>query len=163
MSSPVVRAWARAGVLCGLVIAADQAAKAAVEAQIVVGEYVEVLGPLELTLSHNRGVAFGLAGGAGVKLVLVTALALAVIGYLFSRNPLRPGMWVAVGLVAGGAIGNLADRIRHDAVTDFIAVGSWPPFNLADVSITIGVVLLVYLYLRDAEREEAAQPEANGG
>ncbi len=159
MSSPVVRAWALAGAVCALALAADQAAKAAVEAHVVVGEYVKVVGPVELTLSHNTGVAFGLAGGAGAKLVLVTALALAVIGYLFARNPLRPGMWLAVGLLAGGALGNLLDRLRHDAVTDFIAVGSWPPFNLADVSITLGVLLLVILYLRDAEREERSKPE----
>jgi signal peptidase II len=163
VSRATARAWSLAGVVCGLVFAADQAAKAAIEAHLVPGQYEEVLGPLELTLSHNRGIAFGLAGGAGVKLVLTTALALAAIGFLFSRNPQRPGMWLAVGLVAGGAIGNLADRIRADAVTDFIAVGSWPAFNLADVSITLGVLLLVYFYLRDAEREEAAQPEAEGG
>jgi len=163
VSYATARAWSLAGVVCGLVFAADQAAKAAIEAHLVPGQYEEVLGPLELTLSHNSGVAFGLAGGAGVKLVLTTALALAVIGFLFSRDPQRPGMWLAVGLVAGGAIGNLADRIRADAVTDFIAVGSWPAFNLADVSITLGVLLLVYLYLRDAEREEAPQPEAGGG
>lgn len=163
MSFATLRAWSLAGVVCGLVFLADQGAKAAVEAHLVPGQYVEVLGPLELTLSHNRGVAFGLAGGAGVKLVLTTALALAVIGYLFARNPRRPGMWLAVGLVAGGAVGNLADRIRADAVTDFVAVGSWPPFNLADVSITVGVFLLVYFYLRDAEREEAPQTEAGGG
>jgi signal peptidase II len=163
VSRATARAWSLAGVVCGLVVAADQAAKAAIEAHLVPGQYEEVLGPLELTLSHNRGVAFGLAGGAGVKLVLTTALALAVIGYLFSRNPLRPGMWLAVGLVAGGAIGNLADRIRAEAVTDFIAVGSWPAFNLADVSITLGVLLVVYFYLRDAEREEPAQPEAERG
>ena len=163
MSRATARAWSLAGVVCGLVFAADQAAKAAVESRLVPGQYEEVLGPLELTLSHNRGVAFGLAGGAGVKLVITTALALAVIGFLFSRDPQRPGMWLAVGLVAGGAIGNLADRIRADAVTDFIAVGSWPAFNLADVAITVGVLLLVYFYLRDAEREEAAQPEAEGG
>ena len=163
MSFTTARAWALAGAVCGLVFAADQAAKAAIETHLVPGEYVEVAGALELTLSHNRGVAFGLAGGAGLKLVLVTALALAVIGYLFSRNPRRPGMWVAVGLLAGGAVGNLADRIRADAVTDFAAIGSWPPFNLADVSISLGVLLLVYFYLRDAEREEAAEPEAEGG
>jgi signal peptidase II len=163
VSYATARAWALAGAVCGLVFAADQAGKAAIEAHLVPGQFEEVLGPLELTLSHNRGVAFGLAGGAGVKLVLTTALALGVIGFLFSRNPLRPGMWLAVGLVAGGAIGNLADRIRADAVTDFISVGSWPAFNLADVSITLGVLLLVFFYLRDAEREEAAQPEAEGG
>ena len=163
MSFATARAWSLAGVVCGLVFVADQAAKAAIEAHLVPGQFEEVLKPLELTLSHNRGVAFGLAGGAGVKLVLVTALALGVIGFIFSRNPQRPGMWLAVGLIAGGAIGNLADRIRADAVTDFIAVGSWPPFNLADVAITLGVVLLVFLYMRDAEQEGAAQPEAGGG
>ena len=163
MSFATLRAWSLAGVVCGLVFLADQSAKAAIEAHLVPGQYEEVLGPLELTLSHNRGVAFGLAGGAGVKLVLTTALALAVIGYLFARNPRRPGMWLAVGLVGGGAIGNLSDRIRADAVTDFVAVGSWPPFNLADVSITVGVLLLVYFYMRDAEREEAPQAEAGSG
>jgi signal peptidase II len=163
VSRPVVRAWGLAAAVCALVLAADQAAKAAVEAHIVVGEDITVLGPVELTLSHNTGVAFGLAGGAGVKLVLVTAVALVVIGYLFARNPLRPGMWLAVGLLAGGALGNLVDRLRHDAVTDFIAVGSWPPFNLADVSITLGVLLLVFFYLRDAEREDDAGPEAESG
>ena len=157
MSSAAVRPWLRAAGLGGAVLAVDQAAKAAVEAHIVIGEYVAVVGGVELTLSHNRGVAFGLAGGAGVGLVGVTAAALAVIGYLFSRNPQRPGMWAAVGLIAGGALGNLADRIRAGAVTDFVAIGSWPPFNLADVSITLGVLLIVFLYLRDGEREERAK------
>src|SRR5436309_5509037 len=110
MSTP--RAWSLAALVCGLVLAADQAAKAAIEAHLVPGQYEEVLGPLELTLSHNRGVAFGLAGGAGAGLVLVTVVALGVIGWLFARNPRRPGMWLAAGLVAGGAIGNLADRVR---------------------------------------------------
>lgn len=163
MSSPVVRAWGLAGAVCALVLAADQAAKAAIEAHVAIGEDIEVMGPVGLTLSHNTGVAFGLAGGAGVKLVLTTAVALAVIGYLFARDPLRPGMWLAVGMLAGGALGNLVDRLRHDAVTDFVAVGSWPPFNLADVSITAGVLLLVFLYLRDAEREDGAAAEDHGG
>jgi signal peptidase II len=145
------RAWGLAGALCLLVLAVDQATKAVVEAQLVPGEQVDVLGPLGLTLSHNRGVAFGLAGGAGLGLVLVTAAALALIAYLFARNPTRPGMWVASGLLAGGALGNLVDRIRADEVTDYVDVGSWPAFNLADVAITCGVVLIVLLYLRDAE------------
>ncbi|HEX7279242.1 MAG TPA: signal peptidase II [Solirubrobacterales bacterium] len=145
------RAWALAGALCGLVFAADQAAKAAVEANLVLGEKVEVLGPLELTLSHNRGVAFGLAGGGGAALILLAALALGVIGYLFARNATKPGIWIAVGLLTGGALGNLADRVRADAVTDYIDVASWPAFNLADVAITCGVVLLLLLYMRDAE------------
>jgi len=162
VSFAAARAWALAGALCGLVFAADQAAKAAIEADLVPGENVDVLGPLSLTLSHNRGVAFGLAGGAGAGLILVTLLALGALGYLFARSPTRPGMWVAMGLLAGGALGNLADRIRADAVTDFIDVGSWPPFNLADVAITCGVVLLVFLYMRDAERERPIEEDAGG-
>lgn len=153
--SPTARAWALAGGLCALVIGADQAVKAAVEASLTTGEKVDLLGPLGLTLSHNRGIAFGLAGGAGAPLVLIALLALGGIAYLFSRDPTRPGMWVATGLLAGGAIGNLLDRITSDAVTDYIDVGPWPAFNLADVAITCGVLLLVVLYLREAEREAA--------
>ena len=157
MNGSNARPWALAGVLCALILAADQVAKAVVEAELVPGEYVEVLGPLELTLSHNKGVAFGLAGGAGIGLILLTLGALGLIGYLFARNPGRPGMWVASGLVAGGALGNLADRIFAGEVTDYIAVGSWPPFNLADIAITCGVVLLAWIYVRDAETDSEAE------
>lgn len=157
------RAWCRVGALCGLLVAVDQGAKAAIEANLVPGEDVDVLGPLGLTLSHNRGVAFGLAGGAGVRLVLFTLLALGVIVFLFARNPTRPGMWIAAGLLAGGAIGNLADRIRADAVTDFIDLPPWPPFNLADVSITFGVLLLVFIYLREAEKGDEGVEEPESG
>jgi signal peptidase II len=142
-----------AGALCAIVVGADQAAKAIVEANLVVGEKVDVLGPAGLTLTHNRGVAFGLAGGAGVPLILLALAALGVVGYLFSRDPTRPWMWVATGLLAGGAIGNLVDRIAADEVTDYVDIGSWPAFNLADVAITLGVLLLVVLYLHDADGE----------
>lgn len=152
--SATARAWALAGTLCAMVLAADQAAKAVVEGQLVPGEQVDVLGPLKLTLAHNTGVAFGLAGGAGLGLVLVTVAALTLIGYLFARDPERRGMWVAVGLLAGGALGNLADRVAAGEVTDYVHVGSWPPFNLADTAITAGVVLMVLIYLRDAEPED---------
>jgi signal peptidase II len=146
-----VRAWRLAGALCGVVVILDQAAKALVEARLFPGEDVDVLGPIGLTLSHNSGVAFGLAAGGGTRLVLVTAVALGIVGYLFSRDPTRPGMWVATGLLAGGAIGNLADRIRVDAVTDYIAIGSWPAFNLADVAVTAGVLLLAWAYVREPQ------------
>lgn len=149
MNAESARAWRLAGALCGLVVVLDQAAKAAIEAHLVVGQYVEVLGPLELTLSHNSGVAFGLASGGGTRLILVTALALALVAFVFARNPTRPGMWVAAGLLAGGALGNLADRVRANAVTDYISIGSWPAFNLADVCVTAGVLLLAISYMRE--------------
>jgi signal peptidase II len=151
--SETKRAWWRAAAVAAIVLVADQIVKAVIEDRITLGEKIDVLGPLKLTLSHNRGVAFGLAGGSGAPLVVVTVVALGVVLYLFSRNPTRPWMWVATGLLAGGAIGNLADRIRLGAVTDFIELPHWPPFNLADMSITAGVILLVLIYLREAEQE----------
>jgi signal peptidase II len=155
--SETARAWALAGILCAVIVAGDQAVKGRIEAHLVPGEEVDVLGPLSLTLAHNTGVAFGLAGGAGVGLVLVTLAALGLIAYVFGRDPERKGMWVAVGLLAGGALGNLIDRLVAGEVTDYIVVGSWPPFNLADIAITAGVVLMVLIYLREAE------PGAEGG
>ncbi len=153
MSAAVRRAWLLAGGLAAVVLVADQVTKAIAEERIAIGEQIEVLGPLELTLTHNTGVAFGLAGGAGVPLVFVTLLALGAVAYLFSRNPTRPWMWVAIGLLTGGALGNLVDRVRLGKVTDFIDLPPWPPFNLADVGITFGVILLVALYLLDTRAE----------
>jgi signal peptidase II len=134
-----------------LVVVLDQAAKAAIEANLVPGEQVDVLGPLSLTLAHNDGVAFGLASGGGIALVALTIVALVFVGVLFARNPTRPGMWVAIGLLAGGALGNLIDRVRTGEVTDYLDVLSWPPFNLADVAITLGVVVLALSYLTEEQ------------
>lgn len=147
MSSGADRPWRLTGALCGLVVVLDQAAKAAVEANLVPGEKVEVLGPLDLTLAHNRGVAFGLADGGGMALVALTVLALLFVGALFASDPARPWIWVAIGLLGGGALGNLADRVRAGEVTDFVDVLTWPPFNLADVAITLGVATMALSYL----------------
>ena len=153
MSAPgAARAWRLAAALSLLVVALDQLAKALVEANLVVGEQVDVLGPLSLTLAHNDGVAFGLAAGGGAALIALTLIALGFVVALFTRNPTRPGMWLAVGLLAGGAVGNLIDRVRAGAVTDYIDVLSWPPFNLADVAITLGVAALALSYLAEGER-----------
>ncbi len=151
MSGAGVRAWRLAGALCALVVVVDQGAKALIEANLVPGEHVDVLGPLGFTLAHNRGVAFGLASGGGAALVVLTVAALLFVGVLFARNPTRPGMWVAVGLLAGGALGNLVDRVRAGAVTDYVDMLGWPPFNLADAAITLGVLVLAWSYL-EAER-----------
>jgi signal peptidase II len=149
VSGSGARAWRLALALCGLVVFLDQATKAIVEANLVPGEHVDVIGPLRLTDSHNTGVAFGLAGGSGAGVVVLTLAALGLILALFARDPDRRTMWVAVGLLAGGALGNLADRARVDAVTDFIDLPAWPPFNAADVAITVGVALLAWIYLRE--------------
>lgn len=154
MSGRVGGAWGLAAALAVVVVILDQIAKNIVEHHIVLGEQVDVLGPLKFTLSHNEGVAFGLADGGGVLLVAITLIALGVVLWLFARDPTRTGMWVATGLLAGGAFGNLIDRIRHGHVTDFIELPHWPPFNLADCGITCGVIILLVIYIRETERAE---------
>ncbi|HEY5976691.1 MAG TPA: signal peptidase II [Solirubrobacterales bacterium] len=149
MSAAAARAWRLSGALCLVVLVLDQIAKAVVEDSLVPGEEVEVLGPIGLTLAHNSGVAFGLASGGDAVLIVFALAALAVVGYLLARDPRRPGLWVAAGLVAGGALGNLVDRVRTGVVTDYLDIGSWPPFNIADVAITIGVVIFAWAYLRE--------------
>jgi len=146
------RSWRLAGALGLLVVALDQGAKALIESNLVPGEQISVLGPLSLTLAHNDGVAFGLASGGGTALIALTLIALGFVAALFARHPTRPGIWVAVGLLAGGALGNLIDRVRTGAVTDYVDLLSWPPFNLADVAITLGVIVLALSYFAEEER-----------
>lgn len=149
MSGASDRPWRLAAALCGVVVALDQAAKALAESELYPGEQVDLIGPLDLTLAHNRGIAFGLAGDGGGLLIAFTVISLCFIGWLFARDPQRSGMWVAVGLLVGGALGNLVDRVRADAVTDYIDVLGWPPFNVADIAITVGVGLLAIRFLTE--------------
>jgi signal peptidase II len=149
------RAWRLALALCGMVVALDQGTKAIVEHNLVPAQRVSALPGLHFTNVHNKGVAFGLAGGGGGGLIVVTALALALILVLFARSADRPGMWVAVGLLAGGALGNLADRVRIDSVTDFIDLPLWPTFNLADVAIVLGVAGLAFVFMEEPAAERS--------
>lgn len=161
------RAWIQALLLAAVVVLADQISKSMIESRLAIGEQVDVLGPLQLTNVGNTGIAFGLAGGGGIALVLLTFIALVLIVAVFGRDPSRPGVWPAVGLLLGGAAGNLIDRIAHEAVTDFIKLPMWPSFNLADVAITVGVILLGWALLRDpaatgADRDATPSPPGQG-
>lgn len=145
------RAWLVATAVCAVVVVLDQASKAIARAELEPGSGATIVGPLELTEAHNSGVAFGLAAGGGGLLIAATAVALIAILALFAHNPERPGIAPATGLLLGGALGNLADRARVGEVTDFIDLAPWPAFNLADVAITAGVVVLALSYLREVE------------
>jgi signal peptidase II len=150
-----------AGLLAAAVVALDQAAKALVTDRIEPGELVHVLGPLDFTVSHNDGVAFGLAGGGGILVILLASIALVALGAFIASAPESNLTWISGGLILGGAAGNLIDRVRIGHVTDFILFPSWPAFNLADCAITVGVVLLaVALIWGDQERQEG---EGSGG
>ena len=140
-------AWLWALAACALVVLVDQVLKAAVRADLGPHEVTDLPLGFQLVRVANHGVAFGFLGGGGALVVVVTIAALAFVIGWFARDPLRPGLWIAVGLIAGGALGNLADRVRYGAVTDFVDPPLWPAFNLADVAITVGAVVLVLIAL----------------
>jgi signal peptidase II len=130
--------------VAGVVVAIDQVSKAAIVSGLAPGERVDLALGFDLERVANSGVAFGLLENAADGIVLaVTLAALALVLGWFATNPARPGLWLGVGMLSGGALGNLADRIRDGAVTDFIDPPLWPAFNLADIAITAGVVILV--------------------
>jgi signal peptidase II len=145
VSSPRGSGWARMAVVYAVVVLVDQAAKGAIVETLAKGERVDLVLGFKLAHVTNSGIAFGMLDDAGEGLVLAITLAtLALVVGWFASDPGRPGLWLGVGLLAGGAIGNLIDRIRLDAVTDFIDPPAWPAFNLADVAITAGVAVLVF-------------------
>jgi signal peptidase II len=143
LNGPAVRGWARALFVAGIVVLVDQVTKAIVVDSIAPGERVSLVLGIDLAHVTNRGIAFGLLGDGGDGVLVVTTAALALVLVWFARDPGRPGLWLAVGLLVGGALGNLADRVREDAVTDFIDPPLWPAFNVADIAITAGAVALV--------------------
>lgn len=146
-------AWA--GLLALVVVMLDQISKSIVTDRIVKGDLVEVLGPLKFTLTHNDGVAFGLAGGGGILVILLASIALVALGAFIATAPESNLTWISGGLILGGAAGNLIDRVRIGHVTDFILLPSWPAFNLADCAITVGVILLALSLLTGAKDEAA--------
>ena len=158
-------AWRALAVTAVTVVALDQATKAIVSAAVEPGERVEVLPFLDLVHVLNQGVAFGFLGEESRGLVLaITLVALAAVVGWFATGPRRPWAWLAIGMLAGGAIGNLVDRVREDAVTDFIDLPAWPSFNLADVAITLGAVLLALAALApDGNADPAPGPADRGG
>ena len=131
---------------CGAVVAIDQGSKALIESEVGRGDEVEVLPFLSLANTRNDGVAFGLAGDVSPVLVGATlVLLIGLIVYLGARAREGAPIWLPAGLLIGGALGNLIDRVSQGAVTDFIDLPFWATFNLADVAIVAGVVLLVLL------------------
>ena len=129
----------------GVVVALDQATKQLAATRIAPFEHVDVVPGLQLTNTRNTGVAFGALEGGGLIVAVLIGLALAALIAYFVANRERAWLWLPVGLLLGGALGNLADRAREGAVIDFIDPIAWPAFNVADSSIVIGVVALVWL------------------
>lgn len=138
----LVRARRLTLVAVALVVAiVDGVTKVAASASLDDGP-ISLLGPLSLRLGHNSGVAFGLGSGSSDGLmVAVTAAVIVALAAAAWRGVF--GSSVGAGLVLGGAIGNFVDRASNGSVVDMIDLRWWPTFNVADIAITLGVVLLV--------------------
>ncbi len=148
-------ACVRAGVVLVLVVAADRLSKHAIERSIVSGEEQKLLPGIQLVNTRNHGVAFGFLPGSHTGVTIVIALALLALLAYFVRHSAQPLIWLPTGMLIGGAIGNVIDRLRQGAVTDFIKLPlGWPPFNLADASITLGILMLFLIieHARHADR-----------
>jgi signal peptidase II len=146
---PLASPWARIALIALLVVALDQLSKHAIRASIALGEERKVLPGIEFVDTRNHGVAFGFLPGDHLAVTIVIGLALLALLAYFARNSARPLIWLPTGMLIGGALGNILDRLRAGSVTDFVKLPlGWPPFNLADVSITLGVVVLLILIER---------------
>ena len=136
----------------------DQVTKHVVSSELGLDRSVQIVGPVSLHHVQNSGIAFGLFSGATSVVTFVTAVAVVWMVVFFARSGSRhPMLPAAVGLLLGGSVSNLVDRIRLGHVTDFIDVSHWPAFNLADTFIVVGVALLL-LALVVADREPRLTP-----
>jgi signal peptidase II len=159
MSGPRGRAWLRAALVVVVVIGLDQATKAIVRASIPRGSSEKFFLGVNLVNTRNKGVAFGLFSNGGAVVLILTVGALVLLLAYFATHAERPVLWLPTGLLLGGALGNMFDRLRGDAVTDFIDLPLWPPFNIADMAITFGVLSL--LYALEAPRSRRRRDDAH--
>jgi signal peptidase II len=145
VSGARARVFARAGLVLVLVVVLDQVTKALVRGGIDVGDEDSVLPAVSLVHVRNTGVAFGAFAGGGIIVVVLVAAALSALLYYFFTHLDKRLVWLPTGMLLGGSIGNIVDRVRDGAVTDFVKLPAWPAFNVADVSITFGVLVLLWV------------------
>ena len=144
---------ALAGLTAVAIIVVDQAVKVAVRGSLQPGEDREVLGSvIQLTYVRNTGIAFGQLSESGVLVGLLVAGAVGLLLWYFLTHLETPWIWLPAGMVVGGALGNVIDRVGQGAVTDYVKLPGWPAFNVADVCITGGVILMVVLAELNARR-----------
>jgi len=140
--------WSRAGLVLAVVLLADQVTKALVRDRVELGSQERLIPLVKLVHSRNSGVAFGQLQGAGVIVTLLIGAAMVALLVYVGRNARRPLIWLPAGLLLGGALGNVIDRVREGAVVDFLKLPHWPAFNVADSAITVGVLTLLFVLER---------------
>jgi len=129
-------------------LGADQLTKTVVSNHLGLDEGIHVVGPFSIHHVQNSGIAFGLFSSATAAVIVLTSVAVGWMLLFFARSGARhPILPAALGLVIGGSLSNLIDRVRLGHVTDFLDFRYWPAFNLADSFIVIGVVILFLILL----------------
>ena len=144
--------WGRAGVVLAAVLLLDQVTKALVRGGVELGSEDPVFPLVTLVHTRNRGVAFGAFEDQIAVVVVAIVIAVAALVWYFAAHRDRKLIWLPTGLLAGGALGNVIDRVREGFVTDFIKLPSWPAFNVADMAITVGVLALILVVERTDDR-----------
>jgi signal peptidase II len=154
--------------VAGVVIAADQVTKQLALQDLTEGVPKHVLGPTNLLLTFNKGTAFSIGTGVApiVEAIVIVLVVWLVLASLRAGRSASAVALVGLGLLLGGALGNLSDRVfrhHHGAVVDFIqAVSWWPVFNVADASIVIGVIVLILSYWSGSIQIGSLSGAANG-
>lgn len=135
--------WISLLAVAAAALVADQLTKQVIARTLDVGQSVDIVGPFSIRHVENSGIAFGFFSSRTTVVIAVTALAVGWMIWFFARSAKRhPVLPVALGLVLGGSISNLVDRVRLGRVTDFLDLAAWPAFNLADSFIVVGVAIL---------------------
>jgi signal peptidase II len=143
--------------LSSLVILIDQATKYWIQSRMAYGESSPVIREVfHITYILNPGAAFGILENKTWFFIAVALILLAGVAYLYPRLPETPIVKLGTGLLVGGAIGNLIDRVRIGYVIDFFDFRVWPIFNVADICIVCGVACIAYFLLLNPEGTETA-------
>ena len=131
--------------IVGAVFIFDQISKEFIRLWMPLGDSWPSTGFLRIVLGTNTGSAFGLFAGFTNLLILASILGIAAVLYYFYRQGNNAiALRISLGLIVGGALGNLFDRVVFGKVVDFISVGWWPSFNIADSAISVGMFLLIF-------------------
>jgi signal peptidase II len=156
--------WLSLLAVAGAALFADQLTKQIIARTLSVGQKVDIVGPFSIRHVENSGIAFGFFSSRTTVVIAVTTIAVAWMLWFFARSARRhPVLPVALGLVLGGSIANLVDRVRLGRVTDFLDLEAWPAFNLADTFIVVGVaVLFGALVLADRPRRPHGSRDGDG-
>lgn len=149
ISPAAATASVRAGLVAMAVLVVDQVTKVIAREDVPLGGRNEVTSFLDVVYVRNDGVAFSAFGGKPWIVVGLISIALVALLYYFATHADKPLVWLATGLLFGGAVGNILDRVKDGAVTDFIKFSHWPAFNVADIAINAGVVVLIIALLRE--------------